>query len=1057
MEPKRICTSCRKPLAPNAPQGLCPECLLKAGLGTGVDLGADTQGASERTPFVAPRLEDIAKLFPQLEIVELIGQGGMGAVYKARQKELDRVVALKILPPDIGGAPAFAERFTREARALARLNHPGVVTLYEFGRAGSLYFFLMEFVDGANLHQLIETSRLAPRQALAIVPQICDALQYAHDQGIVHRDIKPENILVDRQGRVKVADFGLAKLVDTAQAVPITRPSGTLSPAEGERNGVRGQELTEAGKVMGTPQYMAPEQVERPQEVDHRADIYSLGVVFYQMLTGELPGQRIEPPSKKVQVDVRLDEVVLHALEKEPARRYQHASEVKSDVETIAQTTPTSASTPSELPTKHSSSNPWRFKFNLLTELLPGERVLQFKKWIWGISAKSPPSYRLFFSLPPLLEAGLYITDRRVVLISTLVRLLSQEVSVWFPTQAKSEDRDWLKEASTGQNRFGRYVELISEDARKHWYRSREMRLRFYTRAPALLQQAITAAQLEATRRTVAPLPARPLPTPPPTPAWTALQYCAGVARWMARLFSTLLVAFYGFFVLAEGLPPLTSQPEGVQLNFAALGLMLLGFILGWKREGWAALLIASGWTVVRISESDFRVSTPFELVLVPGALYALCWWAMRGHPTARVAAAASSLALVLLLGRLFCPVNVHVSGVVSEAATGKPVANAELRLVSRSARPTGQSAWPDACSDTRGRFGLNVGWYGIERDVLVTAAGYSPMRRRLPSRSLGTRRVFADVSLSSTQSPSLSTNSIRVYRLDKKVSDFSTTEDLSTPEGAYAACVRAAASGDEAMARRLSVARLAQQMSPEARRQNVSANAAKEWLQAEILEVRIYWNKHAAVFAQVRRSGKQPIDVSTFERENGIWRQRGNCVVGTLGKARAVFQEDCMALEAIVPGDRGEPMSEPAALAMQLAAIQLFDAIRGADYTHPRDWKTFLAPEVRYTVNSDFPGWVQWICRRFRTNPIVQVKLNPVAHRPDERPAVRYEAILQDGARLGGTLPMAWNDETQQWFGLEGLDWHLRSEAPESPGSAPRELRSQRAADEPQEPSRER
>src|SRR5512136_2895616 len=215
MDTMKICSGCQKPLVANAPDGLCPECLLKAGLGTGVDLGPDSQAESGRTAFVAPSLEEVARLFPQLEILGFIGQGGMGAVYKARQKTLDRVVALKILPPGIGKDPAFAERFTREAKALARLNHPGIVTLYEFGQAEGLFFFLMEFVDGVNLRHLLETRRVSPREALAIVPQICDALQYAHDQGIVHRDIKPENILLDRQGRVKVADFRFAQSVGT--------------------------------------------------------------------------------------------------------------------------------------------------------------------------------------------------------------------------------------------------------------------------------------------------------------------------------------------------------------------------------------------------------------------------------------------------------------------------------------------------------------------------------------------------------------------------------------------------------------------------------------------------------------------------------------------------------------------------------------------------------------------------------------------------------------------------------------------------------------------------
>ncbi|HXF09188.1 MAG TPA: serine/threonine-protein kinase, partial [Desulfuromonadaceae bacterium] len=161
----------------------------------------------------------MAAKFPQLEIVELIGAGGMGAVYKARQRELDRVVALKILPPGIGGDPAFADRFAREAKALAKLNFPGIVTIHDFGRMDGLFYFLMEFVDGVTLRQLLNAGRVSPREALAIVPQICDALQFAHDHGIVHRDIKPDNILIDRRGRVKVADFGLAKIIGSSATV----------------------------------------------------------------------------------------------------------------------------------------------------------------------------------------------------------------------------------------------------------------------------------------------------------------------------------------------------------------------------------------------------------------------------------------------------------------------------------------------------------------------------------------------------------------------------------------------------------------------------------------------------------------------------------------------------------------------------------------------------------------------------------------------------------------------------------------------------------------------
>jgi Protein kinase domain len=291
----------------------------------------------------------------------------MGAVYKARQPALDRLVALKILPAQTAPDPGFAERFTREARALARLSHPNIVAVHEFGQVpvsgagvppanppgvppvavpqagetpappppSALPYFIMEFVDGVNLRQLQRAGRLSPREALQIVPQICDALQYAHDEGVVHRDIKPENVLIDRKGRVKIADFGLAKIMKGGDASP-RRPADDPQTAEARAAGPSvPAHLTEAGQVMGTPHYMAPEQIEHPQDVDHRADIYSLGVVFYEMLTGELPLGKFQPPSRKVQVDVRLDEVVLHALEKEPERRYQQASQLSTDVQGI--------------------------------------------------------------------------------------------------------------------------------------------------------------------------------------------------------------------------------------------------------------------------------------------------------------------------------------------------------------------------------------------------------------------------------------------------------------------------------------------------------------------------------------------------------------------------------------------------------------------------------------------------------------------------------------------------------------------------------------------------
>lgn len=319
MNPSHLCPRCGQALPPAAPHGLCPSCLLQAGFASTVAPGGTASGTQPPAGFVAPSPADLAPHFPQLEILDFVGQGGMGAVYRARQPTLDRPVALKILAPRAAHAPEFAERFTREARALARLSHPHIVTVHDFGQAGAYYYLMMEFVDGMNLRQLLDTATLGAREALAIVPAICSALQYAHDRGIVHRDIKPENILLDRAGGMKIADFGLAKLIGP-DAPPVA--------------------ITGAGEVMGTPHYMAPEQIERPLAVDHRADIYSLGVVFYQMLTGELPLGRFAPPSRRVEVDVRLDDIVLRALEKQPERRYQQAKALQSEVETVAASEP---------------------------------------------------------------------------------------------------------------------------------------------------------------------------------------------------------------------------------------------------------------------------------------------------------------------------------------------------------------------------------------------------------------------------------------------------------------------------------------------------------------------------------------------------------------------------------------------------------------------------------------------------------------------------------------------------------------------------------------------
>ena len=302
--PTTTCQSCGVPLHGEGVGGICPKCLLD---------GTTAEGTVPHPE--PPPIEAIAELIPDVEILELIGHGGMGFVYRARQPKLGRDVAIKVLPSDRAADPEFRERFLREARTLASLSHTNIVSIYDIGEKEDFLYFVMEYVEGASLAELIHAGELTPVEALRLIPQMCDALEFAHQHGVVHRDIKPGNILLDQTGRVKIADFGIAKV---------------LSPEE-SRDGI-----TMTNDSMGTLGYCAPEQQGQAQQVDHRADIYSLGAVIYEMLTGELPVGSFAPPSKMVQVDVRMDEVVLRALDAKPECRYQHAKEVKEEVEEIA-------------------------------------------------------------------------------------------------------------------------------------------------------------------------------------------------------------------------------------------------------------------------------------------------------------------------------------------------------------------------------------------------------------------------------------------------------------------------------------------------------------------------------------------------------------------------------------------------------------------------------------------------------------------------------------------------------------------------------------------------
>lgn len=311
------CPACGKPS--EIPEGavlegkaLCPACGARM-------TPASTQGYASGTPPPPPAdLLKPGEVIGGYVIDHLLGRGGMGAVYLATQQSLGRKVALKVLSEEYAKDPWFVQRFSREAAALANLNHPSIVSIIDKGSQDGRYYFVMEYVDGVSLRDILAQKKLEAGQALKLVPTLCDALEYAHAAGIVHRDIKPENILINKAGQAKIADFGLARL--TGGEHPASSP------------------ITQTHTVMGTRDYMAPETRMSVKNADHRADIYSLGVVFYEMLTGELPIGKFAPPSQKVVLDVRLDEVVLKTLEADPQRRYQRAAEVSRDVTQITST-----------------------------------------------------------------------------------------------------------------------------------------------------------------------------------------------------------------------------------------------------------------------------------------------------------------------------------------------------------------------------------------------------------------------------------------------------------------------------------------------------------------------------------------------------------------------------------------------------------------------------------------------------------------------------------------------------------------------------------------------
>lgn len=270
-----------------------------------------SEAADANAPPAPPQI-------PGYECMLLLGRGGMGEVWKARQLSLQRTVAVKILAPTLAVEPDFVRRFERESSALAAMAHPHIVAIIDRGSANGHWYFVMEYVEGRSLRDRVADSRPGRTELLRLLAQVARAIDYAHQKGVIHRDLKPENVLIDHAGTAKVADFGLAGMSEVGRSA-----------------------LTMTAVAMGTAHYMAPEQRRDAKNVDGRADLYSLGVMLYELLTNELPVGRFPTPREKVpDLDPRLDSMILRLLDQDPDRRPSRASEVAELLERFAALAP---------------------------------------------------------------------------------------------------------------------------------------------------------------------------------------------------------------------------------------------------------------------------------------------------------------------------------------------------------------------------------------------------------------------------------------------------------------------------------------------------------------------------------------------------------------------------------------------------------------------------------------------------------------------------------------------------------------------------------------------
>ena len=257
--------------------------------------------------FVAPEPEEIAELLPNFEVLSFIAQGGMGAVYLAKQKSLDREVAIKILPRNFGEDLEFRTSFESEAKSMAKLNHPNLIGIYDFGEIDGMLYIVMEMVHGSSLYHASYGKTIDQVEAGRIICEICHGLENAHQQGILHRDIKPANILLNDQLSAKIGDFGLA------------RPVGDH----------------ESDTAFGTPGYTAPEVVHNPSAVDESTDLYSVGVMLYELLTSKLPEKLYMPAANLVQCDPRFDDIIRKAINPDPVLRFRTAKSMAEAIDAI--------------------------------------------------------------------------------------------------------------------------------------------------------------------------------------------------------------------------------------------------------------------------------------------------------------------------------------------------------------------------------------------------------------------------------------------------------------------------------------------------------------------------------------------------------------------------------------------------------------------------------------------------------------------------------------------------------------------------------------------------